>query len=171
MVDPRKWKKEQLLAHATTVLNGHIRQVAEPDMTVIMTQYNRESADDELVAALLASVSSLPSGSASGDGRAPRRQEHKAAVDDDRAEGEEVGSDQPGSADEQRAGGDGEGEGGEVNEGGEAEVEDELDEGGEGAGGRQADGDCQEVWDDEGGRSLHRQQAHDKAAPPSRHSA
>ena len=129
MVDPREWKKKQLLAHATTVLNGHVRQVAEPDMTVIMTQYNRESADDELVAALLASVSPPPSGSASGNGRAPRRQEHKAARDDGRAEGEEAGSDKPGSGDEQREEGDGEGEGGDVNEEGDAEAGHEPDDG------------------------------------------
>ena len=148
-----------------------------------MTQYNREGADDELVAALLASVSPPASGSASGNGRALRRQEHKAAVADDRAEGEEAGCDQPGSDDEREVGDDKEGEGREIDEVGDVKAADELDEGGEvgdgagfetdaptpaprGAGGREAGGDCQEVWDDEGGRSLHHQQARDEGQPP-----
>ena len=101
---PRKWKREQLLAHAATVLNGHIRLVGEPDMAVIMTQYNRECADDDLVATLLASVNPAPAGSASANRRASRRGEHKAAADDDRAEGEEVESDHARSDSEQGAG-------------------------------------------------------------------
>ena len=84
VVDPRRWKRAQLLEHARTVLNGHIRQVASPDMDVIMTQYHRESADDALVQTLLASVVPAPSRLAAGVRNVDRNE---------RAEGEEAGFD------------------------------------------------------------------------------
>ena len=112
VVDPRRWTRARLLEHAGTVLNGHIRQVASPDMDVIMAQYHRESADDALVQALLASVLPAPLGSVVG-ARSDDR--------DERAEGEEAGVD---AAQSDLEGGPGDGEEeGEEEEGEAVEVE------------------------------------------------
>jgi hypothetical protein len=94
VVDPRQWTRAQLLEHASTVLNGLIRKVGSPDLEVIMTQYHRESADDALVDALLASVSP-PSTEAAGGRRGPSRRQERGAPNahDERAEGEEEGAD------------------------------------------------------------------------------
>ena len=118
VVDPRKWKRPRLLEHANTVLKGHMRRVAGPDMDVILAQYHRETADEAVVQALLASVTQPPEAAVRGG----RRLRHRVGCvglddDDDRVEGEAEGVDpaEPGSDE----GGEGEASG-EEGEGGEA---------------------------------------------------
>ena len=68
VVDPRGWSKLQLVAHVRGALRGYARKVAGADLASITAQYHRESADNSLVAGLLASV-------AAGDSEADDEEE------------------------------------------------------------------------------------------------
>src|ERR1700744_4850907 len=82
-------------------------------MEAITTQYHRESADNALVDALLASVLSSSSEVAAADRIPSRRQPHEQGSNDERderAEGEEVGSAPAPSDPERDEGNEGNGE-------------------------------------------------------------
>ena len=120
VVDPRGWSKLQLVAHVRGALRGYARKVAGADLASITAQYHRESADNSLVAGLLASVAASDSeaddeeeggdGGQSEDGSEEGQGEesdHESSNERSRAEGQRDGDaidddDEPGS------GGDGE---------------------------------------------------------------
>ena len=151
VVDPRKWKRPRLLEHANTVLKGHIRRVAGPDMDVILAQYHRETADEAVVQALLASVTQPPEAAVRG-GRRLRRRVGRVGPDDDddRVEGEaeEVGPAEPGS-----------------DEGGEGEASGEEGEGGE-AGGEEDEKAATGPGDDEGEDDVRESDPAPRHLPP-----
>ena len=91
-------------------------------MEVILTQFNRDSADDLLVQGLLASVTGPAQTAATTNRRSSRRQEHKAADENDRAEGEEANPDSEQS--DAKENDEGEGSGGQVEDENKDENED-----------------------------------------------
>jgi hypothetical protein len=132
VVDPRAWKVDRLRQHASTVLHGIIRIVAEPDMAVIMAQYTEQSEDTRLQAAIAAaavSAAATPVISRSRRSRAVDADADSIEDEDDDEEEDEAEGEQPGDSAASASSEDDEGEEGVERRGRQREPVDQHEDG------------------------------------------